>query len=83
MNGFIHQLISENIYFSLNYDRNSPENSSVILTANNEAQWDYFYYHIYTGEGLLETDKKILEIKMEDISDFPQITWSGLIPPTK
>lgn len=79
MDGFIHQLIRENIYFSLNYDRISPENSSVIITTNTEAQYNYFvnWFRI----SIIEDNT--LEVKMEDISDFPQITWSGLIPPTK
>ena len=76
MIGFIHQLINEKITFSVNW-----ENNSLTLTTNNEDQYNYFV-NWFISESIYP-EHNMLEIQMDSISDFPQITWSGLIPPTK
>ena len=76
MIGFIHQLINEKITFSVNW-----ENNSLIITTNNESQYNYFI-NWFSSEAI-HPEHNVVEIMMDSISDFPQITWSGLIPPTK
>lgn len=81
MNGFIQQLISEKINFTVNWDRQTPDNNSLIITTNNESQYNYFVN--WFSSKAIHPESNVVEILMDSISDFPQITWSGLIPPTK
>ena len=76
MIGFIHQLINEKITFTVNW-----KNNSLIITTNNESQYNYFI-NWFSSEAI-HPENNVVEIMMDSISDFPQITWSGLIPPTK
>ena len=76
MTGFIQQLISEKITFTVNW-----KNNSLIITTNNESQYNYFI-NWFSSE-TIHPENNVVEIQMDSISDFPQITWSGLIPPSK
>lgn len=75
MNGFIQQLINEKITFTVNW-----ETKTLTITTNNEEQYNYFAS--WFDPINVWRDNTVL-IPMSHISDFPQITWSGLIPPTK
>ena len=75
MTGFIHQLINEKITFTVSWATNS-----LTITTNNEEQYNYFVSWFDPTDVWCNTTAVI---PMENISDFPQITWSGLIPPTK
>ena len=75
VSGFTKQLTNEKIPFTI-----YSEEKYVNLTPNNDEQWEYFLNH-FNNIRLLDFCTHII-IEFENIPEFDQVVWSGLIPAT-